>query len=121
MGLMILGVAPETVGLLPEADVVIVLSVWHHFVRTNGLDDATMLMGRIWARTRCVLFFDTGESEMPASYNLPEMSPDSRTWLGRYLAGVCTNGEVRHLGVHAAFDADGEPALRNLFAIVRQR
>ena len=66
------------------------------------------------------MFFDTGENEMPACFGLPAMTPDPRSWLEHYLSDTCPGGEVRHLGRHAAFDADGNPCERNLFAVVRQ-
>jgi hypothetical protein len=67
------------------------------------------------------MFFDTGEDEMPPSFGLPEMTPDTRTWLEGYLSSTCAGSEVRHLGTHAAFDADGNPCRRNLFAVVRRQ
>jgi hypothetical protein len=66
-----------------------------------------------------VLFFDTGESEMPASYGLPSMTPDARAWLEDYLGRTCGGGRVEHLGRHRAFDPEGGPVERNLFAVVR--
>jgi SAM-dependent methyltransferase len=118
-GLVILTIGPETVELLPSADAVVFLSLWHHFVRAYGIDAATELLGAIWARTRRVLFFDTGENEMPASFRLPPMEPDARTWLTTFLGRVCEGGSVTHLGLHDAFDAEGRPAQRNLFAVSR--
>jgi hypothetical protein len=107
------------VGLVPAADCVLVLSVWHHFVRDYGIEAATKMLQSIWARTGKVMLFDTGESEMPASFGLPPMVPDGRTWLHGYLADACAGSRIEHLGRHAAFDAEGEPCERNLFAVVR--
>lgn len=110
---------PANVGLVPPADCVLCLSVWHHFVRDHGIEAATGMLQAIWGRTGKVMLFDTGESEMPASFALPAMVPDSRTWLGDYLAQACLGSRIEHLGLHAAFDADGDPCERNLFAVVR--
>jgi hypothetical protein len=118
-GLMILSIGPETVQLLPEADAVVFLSLWHHFVRVYGIDQATELLAEIWSRTGSVLFFDTGENEMDASFGLPPMEPDAQTWLTGLLSRVCEGGTVTHLGLHDAFDAEGRPAKRNLFAVSR--
>jgi 2-polyprenyl-3-methyl-5-hydroxy-6-metoxy-1,4-benzoquinol methylase len=112
-------VTPDTVEMLPYADVVLFLSVWHHIVRSDGLEGATALLEGIWRHTRSVLFFDTGEAEMPADWNLPAMEPDAGTWLADYLRATCTGGEPHHLGRHAAFDAAGKPVVRNLFAVAR--
>ncbi|MGE5691415.1 MAG: hypothetical protein ACM33B_12740 [Pseudomonadota bacterium] len=117
--LLTLEVGPATAELVPAADVVLFLSVWHHLVRGYGLEQATELLRSIWARTHRVLFFDTGEREMPPSFGLPAMEPDADTWLRGYLAETCAGGEVRHLGAHAAFDAAGASVERNLYAVVR--
>lgn len=118
-GLLILTVRPENVALLPASDAVLCLSLWHHFVREHGLQAATGMLAALWDRTGQVLFFDTGEDEMPASYNLPAMLPEPRTWLAGYLESTCAGAEVAHLGQHEAFRADGQPCLRNLFAVMR--
>jgi len=114
-----LELSSETLKLLPEVDVMVFLSLWHHLTRAEGLEVATELLRGIWARTRRVLFFDTGENEMPPEFRLPRMEPDGKTWLADFLARKCEGGEVRHLGLHDAFDAEGRPARRNLFAVVR--
>jgi hypothetical protein len=49
------------------------------------------------------------------------MEPDARTWLTEFLAETCKGSEIVHLGEHDAFDADGAPARRNLFAVTRTR
>ena len=56
------------------------------------------MMATIWSRTGKVLFFDTGESEMTSEYGLPEMTPDSRSWLAGYLSETCEGSRVEHLG-----------------------
>jgi hypothetical protein len=115
-----LGLKPDNIVLLPPTDAVLFLSLWHHFVREHGFETATEMLRRIWDKTGRVLFFDTGENEMPPSFRLPAMEPDAKTWLARYLAETCAGAEVRHLGLHDAFDAEGDPAERNLFAVVRR-
>ena len=110
---------PDMVRLLPTADCSILLSVWHHLVRFQGLDVATDLLAEVWARTEKVMFFDTGEDEMDESFGLPAMTPTPDAWLAAYLRATCPGSRVEHLGRHAAFDADGRDAERNLFAVVR--
>jgi SAM-dependent methyltransferase len=119
VGILVLALAPETVGLLPAADAVVFLALWHHLVRSHGLDEATSMLETIWARTKHVLVFETGENEMPASYGLPRM-PDPGTWLARYLGRTCAGADVAHLGMHAAVAPDGTECERNLFAVVRR-
>jgi hypothetical protein len=119
VGLLGLELREDTVAMVPPGDCSVFLSVWHHLVRDAGLSGATAITGRLWERTGKVMFFDTGEDEMPEAFGLPAMTPDPRSWLTRYLAETCPGSEVRHLGTHAAFDADGEPCRRNLFAVIR--
>lgn len=119
VAVMALELRPDTMELVPLADAMVCLSVWHHLVRSYGLDAATAMLRDIWSRTGKVLFFDTGEAEMPASFGLPAMLPDARSWLNGLLRGCCEGGEVRFLGLHDAFDTAGRSCRRNLFAVVR--
>lgn len=119
VGVLVLAVRPDTVALLPQADCTLCLSIWHHFVRGYGFDAATELLRDIWAGTRQVLFFDSGEDATDASFGLPAMKPGPGAWLSRYLTETCAQSEVRHLGRHAAFNTKGQPEQRNLFAVVR--
>jgi hypothetical protein len=119
VGVLALEVTPENVATLPSSDCVLCLSVWHHFVRSHGLDQATAMLETIWQQTRTVLFFDTGENEMTPDYGLPPMTPDPRSWLAAYLARTCAGARTEHLGVHRAFDPSGKPCRRNLFAVIR--
>ena len=120
VGVLALELAPDTLRILPSTDCTLCLSLWHHLVRVHGLEVATGMLEGIWERTAKVMFFDTGEAEMPASFNLPDMAPDARAWLAGYLRDTCEGSRPEHLGLHAAFDADGEPCLRNLFAVIRE-
>jgi hypothetical protein len=119
VGVLTLELTPDNVVLVPASDCTICLSIWHHFVRYNGLDAATEMLATIWSRTDKVLFFDTGENEMTPEYGLPEMTPDARSWLTGYLAETCEGSRIEHLGTHAAFDPAGQTVERNLFAVIR--
>ncbi|MFH9015620.1 hypothetical protein ACH4C6_30150 [Streptomyces sp. NPDC017943] len=121
VAIMELELRPDTVGLLPAADCTLVLSVWHHLVRLQGLETATALLRDVWARTGKVMFFDTGEDEMPAEFGLPAMVPSPDAWLGTYLRETCSGGRVEYLGRHRAFDAAGLPTDRALFAVLREQ
>jgi hypothetical protein len=63
----------ETTCLLPHTDVVLLLSVWHHWVKVYGFESATQILSGLWERCNKVLFFETGENEMPADFGLPSM------------------------------------------------
>jgi len=119
VGVLAMAVTPENVRTLPAADCVLCLSIWHHFVRTYGLAEATAMLEGIWRQTRKVMFFDTGETEMTPDYELPAMTPDPRSWLNDYLVRTCPSSRIEHLGSHRAFDPAGNPCRRNLFAVIR--
>lgn len=119
VGVLALEVTPENAFTLPDADCVLCLSIWHHFVRTHGLSRATEMLAAIWLHTRKVMVFDTGEAEMTPDFRLPEMTPDARSWLTTYLADTCAASRIEHLGFHRAFDPAGRPCERNLFAVIR--
>ncbi|KAB1141547.1 hypothetical protein F7R91_32460 [Streptomyces luteolifulvus] len=120
VAVMDLRLRPDTLGLLPSTDCTLVLSLWHHLVREQGLDTATQLLRELWARTGKVMLFDTGENEMPESYGLPDMVPTPDAWLREYLEKNCAGARIEHLGRHRAFDADGLPTDRALFAVIRE-
>jgi SAM-dependent methyltransferase len=129
-GFLVMLVEPESVALIPAADCVLLLAVWHHWVRDFGFDRATTMLASVWEKAGKLLFFETGEAEIPASWGFPEMVPDPRTWLSGWLAKTCPGGEVIHLGFHEVGPCpggvraeggppDGSRATRSLFAVVR--
>ncbi|MFE1439889.1 hypothetical protein [Streptomyces sp. NPDC058739] len=120
VAVMDLELRPDTVALLPATECTLLLSVWHHLVRNLGLDAATSLLRELWDRTGKVMFFDSGEDEMPETFGLPRMLPTPDVWLTEYLLKTCEGGRVEHLGRHRAFDADGLPTDRALFAVIRE-
>lgn len=120
VAVMKLELRPDTLGLLPTTDCTLLLSLWHHLVRDQGLDTATHLLRELWARTGKVMFFDSGEDEMPESFGLPRMLPTPDVWLREYLQENCAGGRIEHLGRHRAFDAAGLPTDRALFAVIRE-
>ncbi|MCX4585249.1 hypothetical protein [Streptomyces sp. NBC_01481] len=120
VAVMELELRPDTLDLLPVTDCTLLLSLWHHLVRDQGLDTATHLLQELWARTGKVMFFDTGEDEMPESFGLPRMVPTPDAWLTEYLQKNCAGARIEHLGRHRAFDAAGLPTDRALFAVIRE-
>ncbi|AVZ71259.1 hypothetical protein SLUN_02440 [Streptomyces lunaelactis] len=120
VAVMELELRADTLDLLPATDCTLVLSLWHHLVRNQGLDTATYLLRELWARTGKVMFFDSGEDEMPESFGLPRMLPTPDVWLREYLQENCAGARIEHLGRHRAFDAAGLPTDRALFAVIRE-
>ena len=119
-GILTLSVDPQTVGLLPSADLVLCLAVWHHLVHEFGQKKADAILSALWEHTRCALVFETGESETPAEYGLPAMEPDPKTWIDAHLRTTCPGGDVVHLGQHSApRPVGGGTCVRSLFAVIR--
>lgn len=123
LGFLNMQVSPTTVDLLPEVDLILAMSIWHHWVRAYQIDSATAILAQLWRRCRMTMFFETGEDEMSADYGLPPMAPSPREWLGSYLEKTCTGGEVVHLGQFKAFAPGGDntrdTVLRSLFKVTR--
>jgi SAM-dependent methyltransferase len=123
VGFLSLQVTPNNVALLPACDSVLLLSIWHHWVKSFGLTAATAMLGEVWARAGKLMFFETGEGEMPADYGLPAMTPSPREWLDAYLRDACGASRVECLGRMKAFAPGGSETVavvhRHLFAVVR--
>jgi hypothetical protein len=109
----------SSLDLLPKADVSVFMSVWHHHVRSLGIESALRVLRGVWDRCGVVMFFETGQDEMPKEFGLPEFLPDPRTWIARVLGENCPGGQVKALGSNAAFDPAGNPCQRELFMVFR--
>lgn len=103
-------VSPETIELLPRADAVLLLAVWHHWIRNFGLAQADRMLTVTWERSKKVLFFETGEN-MPAAYGLPDFGTDPLPAIAERLERACPDSRVEFLGRHPE---------RHLFAIIRR-
>jgi SAM-dependent methyltransferase len=117
-----MAVTDQTLPLLPVVDLTLLLAVWHHWVRHEGLDGASALLAGVWSHTDRALLFETGEREMGPAFGLPAFDPDPATWLADYLARTCEGSEVAVLGRYPATESSGsgDAPLRNLFAVVRR-
>jgi hypothetical protein len=101
---------------LPTVDVTLFLSVFHHIVRTSGMDKASRLMVELMRKTRQIMFFETGQSNEHnvswAKY-LPPMTPNPREWTENYFVSLGAS-RVKHLGEYATHLS---PVKRSLFAV----
>ena len=113
----------DTVHLLPDVDLVLLLSVWHHWVRAFGLDAAGELLLAVWRKSRKVMYFETGEAEMPPEFGLSMLKASPRQWLEDYLNAMCADSQVTWLGTFKAFAPQGNETeavvYRNLFKVTR--
>lgn len=116
-------ITPQTIDDMPCGDVSICLSVWHHWVREYGMNIATDLLKSLFAKTRKVLFFDTGEREMSADYHLPFADNDPQLWLENYFKQHLSPSGIELLGQFKAFSPKGteknQSVVRHLFAIAK--
>ena len=120
VGILQWEIGVENCELLPTADCIIFVAVWHHIVKFKGIEEASNMLSKLWNKTGKILFFETGELEMPDSYNLPRMEPTPQKFLEDYLMKQCTDAKIKHLGLHDAFAPDGQKIMRNLFAVIRK-
>ena len=124
VGFCKMDLTPDTMRLLPQADLVLLLSVWHHWVRGYGLEVASELLTEVWKKSQKVLFFETGEIEMPADFGLTMLKASPRQWLEDYLYAMCADAHVMWLGAFKAFAPQGDETqkvvYRNLFKITRR-
>jgi hypothetical protein len=111
----------EHLSAVPKADLMLFLSVWHHLVRAFGFAAALEVLSELWNRSGQVMFFDTGEDELPAYYGMPALEPTPDAFLSEMLARACPDGEVVRCGRHEAFAPNGEPCERTLYAIFRTK
>jgi SAM-dependent methyltransferase len=120
VGLLDIELNPSTVPLIPSADLVLYLSVWHHALRELGPSDARALLASVWAKTNAVLVFETGELEMPEDWLVADvLGEDADEGVMRLLAEECKGATIRRLGRHAAFAPDGSICERGLYAAIR--
>jgi hypothetical protein len=123
VGFSQMAITKETVCLLPQTDLVLLLSVWHHWVKMYGLPEASQILAALWERCGKVLFFETGEAEMTADFGLQMMGDSPQKWLETYLKTTCTGSDVECVGMSKAFAPLGNEtrnvAYRNLFKITR--
>jgi len=120
----------ESALLLPTYDVVLCLSVWHHWVLFYWFDEAMSILQSLWSRTKNCMFFDTGLEELPSYFNLPKIDTDPVEWLTLNLQSICQDSTVKILGVSNAFPSEqfyskdtkkeSATATRNLFCIKRR-
>ena len=111
-------VTPENVFTLPRCDLVLCLSVFHHWVRVFGKDAACRMLQIVAEHTGRYLVFETGQPDEVGArwaYELEFMHPDADTWAQVFLreAGFA---EVHNLGT---FPTSVSNTPRHLFLAVR--
>jgi len=119
LSVLVTNLDQKSLAAVPKADLLLFLSVWHHMVRALGYSAALEILGELWARTEQVMFFDTGEDELPSYYGMPTLEPSPDEFFTGVLEQACPGGVVVRCGRHDAFAPNGEPCQRTLYAIFR--
>lgn len=104
---------------LPDVDVVICLSVFHHWVRHMGVEEAIATLSAVAAHAKHYLVFETGQpNELRTRWadQLAFMGEDYRTWVNETLITLGFQ-EVRQVG---EFRTTVSPTLRSLFVAARE-
>jgi SAM-dependent methyltransferase len=107
-------ISADFIDALPSFDVTLFLSVLHHVMYAQGIDQAAQMMKSVLKRTRLGLVFDMGQSnEAVHSWSrlLPRMEPDPKIWIAKFLKEVgFSQVELLH-----DTDAYGSGERRHLF------
>jgi hypothetical protein len=113
---------PGNVQILPDADVVLVLSVFHDWCKAFGLERSAAMLDGVWTKTRKALFFEMPNTVENTSIRdvLPSMgeSPDAAARYIADLLSVLAGGVVTLLG-HFPTDFRGQGERRHLFVVRR--
>jgi hypothetical protein len=91
-------VTPQNIESLPACDVVLLLSVFHHWCRSYGTECALTMLQQVANRTKLKLFFETAAPTEPDFKDvLPNMDEIPELW---WIAQFRSMGfkEVRILG-----------------------
>ena len=82
---------PDSIGSLPQFEITLCLSVFHHWALRFGSDNAMGMMKQIADRTESVLVFETAQTNnCSEKYRkaLPDMGPDPKAWLESFILGL---------------------------------
>jgi len=106
----------ESVQFLPDSDVIILLSVFHHLVKYNGKEEALEMLKTLASKCKKQMFFETGQPDEKGTKWCDKMSfiKDIDTWTSDFFVNQCGAQEVLCLG---AFETFLTPTNRKLYKI----
>jgi len=111
-------ITPENITALPRVDVMVFLSVWHHWICVFGHDVAREMLAILWSKTGTVMFFETGENTEIEKLQITE---DPAVWAHDQLLEICENAEIKNLGCFESGLHKKDVRKRTLFAIFRKK
>ena len=109
-------VNPANVSTLPNVDVLIFFSVWHHWIEDFGYEQSTEMLATIWSKTKHVMFFETGEDKEIKQLGIKEAPAQ---WAKSELERICTGGRVEVIGESGRGEHKKGEQTRALFAVYR--
>jgi SAM-dependent methyltransferase len=108
----------QTVSMLPNSDIVLLLSVFHHFVRYYGEEQAILILKKLAEKCNKQFYFETGQpNELEAKWApLMEFMGDTETWTRDFFIDSCGFNKVTVIGEFPAFIKNHN---RKLFLVER--
>lgn len=98
-----LTVDESNVETLPNTDVTLCLSIWHHWVYYYGLSKATRILVALWQTTGRMMVFESGEEEVKKEFGLPyPEGVSAEKWLEEYLISNLKGAVVTKIGKYYA-------------------
>ena len=111
-----MALTPENIGSLPRVDVVIFLSVWHHWIKAFGIDRARDMFRTLWEKTGHTLFFESGEDK---EVKLLDIEGPLSEWMQGELERICPEGRIKVLGSFDKGTHKRRARSRTLYAVKR--
>ena len=109
-------VKPDNVNSLPDVDILIFFSVWHHWIEDFGHEQAADMLATLWSKTHHVMFFETGEDKEILQLGIKEAPAQ---WAKSELERICPDGRVEVIGGSDRGTHQKGNLIRTLFAVYR--
>lgn len=108
---------PDNIDTLPKVDMIICLSLFHHFVRYYGQKSAHFMLDVIANKAEQYLVFETGQPDEDADWatELQFMKPDPKIWIETRLMELGFDS-VQYMGL---FSTTVSKVQRHLFVAER--
>ena len=109
-------ITPDTVNVLPDTDILVFCSVWHHWIVAYGYESALDMLRVIWGKTRHAMFFETGED---AEIRHLKVAVKPADWVRSQLELACPDATIRVIGEFDRGSHQQVRQTRTLFAVYR--
>lgn len=95
----------DSVGMLPRADIVLFLSVFHHLVKYYGREEALFVLRKLAGKCNQQLFFETGQPDERGTRWADKMNfiGNMNEWTNDFFINECQFREVKCLGAYETF------------------